>query len=386
MEDREGKGPSGNNGLRQLTTSPHHVPPKKIQSWFRFLLLLCVAIFFLCYIHSMQFPSWWENSFLREHYQRFMNHTYQAKLPPSYQVHPKHLFKVNEEVPKTTVAPVIAELQYHQAYPRNYRFIIDVADVCKNNTPFLMLIVPVAPGNVEARDAIRHTWGKENVVQGQTVQTFFMLGLAGGAVQQQKLHQENELHHDLIQSNFADTYLNLTIKTMVIMEWLATRCPTATYAMKVDSDMFLNINNLVLMLQRPGIPKSNYLTGMIMWDIPVIRDKSSKWYVPVELYPNPKYPTYALGMGYVFSNDLPPKFVEISKTITPFNIEDAYIGMCMSKLGLSPTPPPDSSQFRAYNTHYNRCEYSRIITYILSSPQQLVNYWVDLKSNPGPPC
>ncbi|XP_054636463.1 beta-1,3-galactosyltransferase 2-like isoform X2 [Dunckerocampus dactyliophorus] len=365
MEDQEEKGPSGNNGLRQLTMSPHHVPPKKIQSWFRFLLLLSVALFFLCYVHSINSPSWWENSLLREHYQRLMNHTYQVQRPPSYRVHPKHLLK---------------------AYPRNYRFIMDVGDVCKNNTPFLVLMVPVSPGNVEARDAIRRTWGKENVVQGERVRTLFMLGLAGGAVQQQKVLQESKLHCDLIQSNFVDTYVNLTIKTMVIMEWLATRCPMATYAMKVDSDMFLNIDNLVLMLQRPGIPKTNYLTGMIMWDIPVIRQKSSKWYVPEELYPNPKYPTYTLGMGYVFSNDLPRKFVDISKTITPFNIEDAYIGMCMSKLGLAPTPPPDRWQFRTYNTKYNRCEYSRIITYILGSPQELVNYWMDLKSKPGPPC
>ncbi|KAG7266946.1 hypothetical protein CRUP_019864 [Coryphaenoides rupestris] len=54
----------------------------------------------------------------------------------------------------------------------------------------------------------------------------------------------------------------------------------------------------------PGIPKNKYLTGMLMWHIPVIRHRSSKWYVPEELYPDHFYPTYTLGMGYIFSIDL----------------------------------------------------------------------------------
>lgn len=262
---------------------------------------------------------------------------------------------------------------------------MDIAEVCRTNTPFLVLMVPVEPSNVAARNAIRQTWGKEIVVQGETVLTLFMLGISGGAKEQEMLHQENVLHHDLIQSDFVDSYINLTIKTMVIMDWLASRCPTAAYAMKIDSDMFLNIDNLVMMLQKPNIPSQNYLTGRLMRNRPVIRQTDSKWYVPEEMYPDPEYPTYALGMGYVFSNDLPQKFVEISKSIKPFNIEDAYIGMCLKKLGLKPTAPPNPVQFQAYNTGYNRCEYSKVITYILRSSEEVLKYWKDLKK-PGPPC
>ncbi|XP_056135704.1 beta-1,3-galactosyltransferase 2-like [Lampris incognitus] len=286
------------------------------------------------------------------------------------------------------VSSMTTTLQYHSAHPRNYRFIMDNTEACKVKTPFLVLMVPVAPGNLAARHAIRKTWGNETLVQGELVQTFFMLGLnkgPGTEQQQEALKQENLLHHDLIQSNFMDTYQNLTTKTMVIMDWLVTHCPNASYAMKVDSDMFLNIENLVNMLKKPDIPKVNYLTGMLMWNRPVVRTKNSKWYVPEELYPDHTYPTYTLGMGYIFSNDLPEKFVEISKSIKPFNIEDAYIGMCMKLLGLTPSGPPNPSQFKAYNSGYNRCEFSQVITYILGSAQQLVKYWTDLKK-PGSPC
>lgn len=340
-------------------------------------------LFFLCYGLSNS----WGSTPIQHYYQIFLNHTNQVY--PRDHVHPKHRLKPTK-ILETTEIPTTPHVgtQYHQAYPRNYHFNMDQTEVCKNQTPFLVLVVPVAPHNLAARDAIRKTWGKDKLVQGELVLTLFMLGSSGGAdveQLQEKLKQENLQHHDLIQSDFMDTYLNLTIKTMVIMDWLATRCPTAAYAMKIDSDMFLNIDNLVIMLQKPGIPKMKYLTGMLMWNRPVVRSKSSKWYVPEEMFPDATYPTYTLGMGYVFSNDLPQKFVEISKSIKPFNIEDAYIGMCMKRLGLSPTSPPDLSQFKAYNSRYDRCEYSKIITYILGSSEELLKYWTDLKK-PGPPC
>uniref|UniRef100_A0A3Q0S4E6 Hexosyltransferase n=1 Tax=Amphilophus citrinellus TaxID=61819 RepID=A0A3Q0S4E6_AMPCI len=329
------------------------IPQKKplFRSWFQFLLLVCLL-------------------------------TNMFNMPP-YRIHPKHRAMLNN-IHKTTEPLTGKPIQYHQAFPRNYQFIMDNTEICKNTIPFLVLMVPVAPDNMEARDAIRQTWAKESMVQGEVVVTLFLLGVSGGN-DVEKLKQENLQHHDLIQSNFIDSYHNLTIKTMVIMDWLATHCPTAAYAMKIDSDMFLNIDNLVIMLKQPGIPKMNYLTGLLMWNRPVIRTNSSKWYVSEEMYPEPNYPTYTLGMGYVFSNDLPEKFVEISKSVKPFNIEDAYIGMCMKKLGLAPTSPPKPSQFMSYNTRYNRCEFSQVITYILDSSKHLVEYWTDLKK-PEPPC
>ncbi|XP_076023438.1 beta-1,3-galactosyltransferase 1-like [Genypterus blacodes] len=376
---------SGGTGPKSQTAeSLHHqkLPLFQFRSFrFSFLLLIGAAFLLMYYGVSSNSLSWWESFPLHVQYQKLFNNTNKKHIPPSYKVHPKHMVLQKEP----DAPPVI---QYHPAYARNYQFVMDDTDACKTKAPFLVLMVPVAPSEVAARDAIRKTWGNETVVRGEQVKTLFMLGLPGGAMAelyQEKLRQESSLYHDVIQSNFLDTYLNLTTKTMVIMDWLATRCPTAVYAMKIDSDMFLNIDNLMIMLQKPDIPKLNYLTGMLMWQRPVIRSKNSKWYVPEEMFPDSTYPTYTLGMGYLFSNDLPAKLVEISKSITAFNIEDAYVGMCMKKLGLAPTAPPDPWQFKAYLSVYNRCEFSKVITYILSSAKDLLKYWTDLYK-PGPPC
>ncbi|XP_060767364.1 beta-1,3-galactosyltransferase 1 [Neoarius graeffei] len=287
---------------------------------------------------------------------------------------------INQNVTMTSV-PMTQH--YHEAYPQNYHFIIDEPDICAQQKPFLVLMVPVAPQQLEARNAIRSTWGNESVVQEKKVNVLFILGLRGEAdreKQQKQLSLESQKYHDLIQSNFIDTYNNLTTKTMVIMHWLATHCPQASYAMKIDSDMFLNLENLMSLLLAPDTPKENYMTGMVMWNRPVIRNRQSKWYVPKEMYPEDIYPPYLLGMGYVFSNDLSEKLVNVSKDIQPFYIEDAYVGACLKKLGLTPSNPPNPSQFKAYyNGVYKRSEFARVITTILSSPQQLVTFWQDLK-------
>jgi len=272
-------------------------------------------------------------------------------------------------------------ISYHIAHPSNYHYILDEPDKCQQS-PFLVLMVPVAPHLVEARNAIRSTWGNESTVQGKAVMTLFLVGLTGGSDSekaQQQLEEESRQHRDLLQSNFVDSYFNLTIKTMVIMDWLATRCPQANFSMKVDSDMYLNLENLVTLLLAPNTPRQNYITGMVMWNRPVVRNKNSKWYVSEESYPEPIYPTYLLGMGYVFSNDLPEKIVEASKEIKGFNIEDAYVGACVKHLGITPSSPPDPSQFRAYLGQYKREDFLRVITTILGSPQQLIDIWKDLK-------
>ncbi|XP_039551006.1 beta-1,3-galactosyltransferase 2-like [Pimephales promelas] len=285
--------------------------------------------------------------------------------------------------PTASISTKPISVHYHIAHPSNYHYILDEPDKCQQS-PFLVLMVPVAPHQVEARNAIRSTWGNESTVQGNAVMTLFLVGLTGGSDSekvQQQLEEESRQHRDLLQSNFVDSYFNLTIKTMVIMDWLATRCPQANFSMKVDSDMYLNMENLMTLLLAPNTPRQNYITGFLMLNQHVIRNKKSKYYVTEELYPETKYPTYVLGVGYVFSNDLPKKIVEASKDVKPFNIEDAYVGTCLKWLGIKPSRAPDPSQFRTFMKDSKTHNLSKVITTIARSPKQIIEFWQSVVKN-----
>lgn len=279
-----------------------------------------------------------------------------------------------------------AETRFHVVYPCNYHYIINEPERCQNNSPFLILMVPVAPSNREARDAIRNTWGSEKIVKEKTVSLFFILGQSspdGREEQQQKLLQESEEYHDIVQSNFLDSYNNLTIKTMVIMEWLASYCQNAVFAMKIDSDMFLNMDSLVNMLIHA--PRQNYITGLVANGGLVLRDPHSKWYLPKDVFNEDYYPPYALGLGYVLSLDLAGKLVEGAKHIKAVYIEDVTIGLIMRHLGLSFFSQTDTGLFNVFPVPYDRCRYSKLIATTTNNLQEQINSWKDLKT-PGPTC
>ncbi|XP_045569415.1 beta-1,3-galactosyltransferase 1 isoform X4 [Salmo salar] len=285
-----------------------------------------------------------------------------------------------------TPPPYVSPGPYHVEYPSEYIFILDEPEKCREQNPFLVLMVPVAPYNMEAREAVRSTWGSERQVLGKEVCLFFLLGLPSGEETEQlqeNVQQESKEHQDLLQSDFIDGYKNLTIKTMVMMEWLSSRCPNASYAMKIDSDMFLNVNTLVNMLLHA--PKQNYMTGLVARRGTVLRDPNSKWYLPNEVFSEQVYPPYALGLGYVFTLDLPRKLVEASRHVKAVYIEDVYLGLCMRHLGIRPTNPPNGNLFQVSPVAYDRCTYSRLIATTTYSITHQVNAWKDLHK-PGPTC
>lgn len=287
--------------------------------------------------------------------------------------------------PTTTPVPYKSPGLYVVKYPYNYTYVINQPHACEQQKPFVVLVVPVAPKNRAHRDTVRSTWGGQNLVQGKKVALFFLLGLHSGEeasqVQEQVL-QESREQGDLIQSNFLDCYKNLTIKTMVMLEWLDAYCSNAFYAMKIDSDMFLNVPNLIKLLS--DAPKTDYMTGLVAYSGAVLRDRNSKWFLPVDVFPEAVYPRYALGLGYVLSLDLPKKLVGASRHVTAVYIEDVYLGLCMRHLGILPTDPPHGG-FHVFPVTYNRCAYSRLIATTTAEDSDRMAIWKDFLK-PGPYC
>ncbi|XP_037553652.1 beta-1,3-galactosyltransferase 1-like [Nematolebias whitei] len=279
-----------------------------------------------------------------------------------------------------TPVPYVSPGLYLVEYPHEYHFTINEPQKCEQGKPFVVLMVPVAPRNRAHRDIIRRTWGSENLVLDQVVKLFFLLGMQTGEDAQQvheQLLQESKEHQDLIQSDFVDCYKNLTIKTMVMLEWLNVHCSAASYAMKIDSDTFLNVPNLIKMLLHA--PKTNYMSGLVAYGGAVLRDPQSKWYVPYEILPESVYPPYALGLGYILSLDLTAKLIEASRHVKALYIEDAYLGLCMRHLGIPPTNPPDYAYFNVFPVAYSPCGYSKIIVTTTDSSIDRVWLWTNYK-------
>ncbi|KAM9324538.1 beta-1,3-galactosyltransferase 2-like [Gastrophryne carolinensis] len=272
---------------------------------------------------------------------------------------------------------------YHQiATP--YKYLINDPTKCLTSNPLLILLITVQAWQKEARQAIRQTWGKEDLIPGIKVLRLFLLGKEGVRNErvEQYITEESRQYHDIIQQDFLDTYNNLTLKLLMGLHWVATYCPHALYVMKTDSDMFINTEYLVYKVLKPDQPpRTNYFTGYLMRHLSPIRDKHSKWFMPKEIYPGNQYPLFCSGTGYVFSGDLVAKILNISANITILHLEDVYIGMCLSKLGVSPVPPPKDSDFNIWKVSYSPCVYNRLVTSHYFLPSEIIKNWNDLQQN-----
>ncbi|XP_070690382.1 beta-1,3-galactosyltransferase 2 [Pempheris klunzingeri] len=274
-------------------------------------------------------------------------------------------------------SPLSSE-EFRLISPQTYHYILNQPAACSHRCPFLVFMVPVAPQEAAAREAIRKTWGAPS----QDTLTLFYVGLpegGQGSRVQDKLEEESREHADIIQMNFRDSYQNLTIKTLMMMNWLATHCPNASYAMKVDADIFVNVFHLLRRLR--SAPRQDFITGSVIRDGTPRRDRSSKWHVSEELYPEDSFPPYVSGAGYVFSTDLAARISRASRFVRMVPLEDVYVGLCLRVLGVQPVYSRSlltlRNLFEIGQLEYDRCTFAKLVIVNRFDPSQLLHIWQD---------
>ncbi|XP_068779020.1 beta-1,3-galactosyltransferase 2-like [Struthio camelus] len=290
---------------------------------------------------------------------------------------PAATFTWREALGNDTAEPAATRHPLQPPYPYPYRFLLNEPHKCRDRTPFLVLLVATEPRDTAGRRAVRRTWGDERSVPGVAVLRLFLTGVhpVFGGPLQRLLEEESALYHDVLQQDFLDTYNNLTLKTLMGMEWVSKHCPNASYVVKADQDVFLNLGYLVRQLLQPQLPpKRDFATGYIYRNTGPLRNKAYKWYVPPEVYPNETYPPYCGGPAYVLSGDLARKVHAVAQTLPLINMEDAFVGLCLHALGVTVT----SSPWGLFNMHkiaYDKCKFSKLVMVHHYSPGELLELW-----------
>ncbi|XP_062574930.1 beta-1,3-galactosyltransferase 1-like [Saccostrea cucullata] len=273
--------------------------------------------------------------------------------------------------PRSTARPS----ECKACFEHRFDFILNNVDICQSGNSSIKVVVLIATVhvNTEKRKAIRETWlsyFRENTGQ---VRYAFLLGMTSDKTLQVALETESATYRDIIQEDFVDSYNNLTLKTMMAFRWATTSCAKAEFIMKTDDDMFVNLNSLMAVLDKNKNILQRSVGGYCVKSANPVRDKGSKWYVSLAMYPHAKYNGYCSGTGYVTSMVVAQKVFDISKHIPFFHLEDIYVGLCLNKLGFSFTRIP------GFNPHFIRisCAYKGpgIITSHQVSPQQLREVW-----------
>ena len=91
--------------------------------------------------------------------------------------------------------------------------------------------------------------------------------------------EENDKYKDVIVEDFVDTYYNLTVKSVMLLRWVEHNCVNAKFIMKMDDDVYLNVDNLMAFLKEDYVSTENFLIGKLYHNLQVDRRITSKWLV-----------------------------------------------------------------------------------------------------------
>lgn len=116
-----------------------------------------------------------------------------------------------------------------------------------------------------------------------------MIGKSSNATINEKLKEESQQYGDIVQEDFADTYKNLTLKTIMAVKWASIYCSNAKFFLKIDDDMIVNAPKLVKWLETSGNHFTNTFLCNPLWQSEVIRDNTSKFYMSKQDLPQDTY-------------------------------------------------------------------------------------------------
>ena len=205
---------------------------------------------------------------------------------------------------------------------------------------YLLVLILSHPENKMARNAIRDTWGSISRHQsGDTVvRIVFLLGTSDQeATTNAAIKKESSLYRDVVQADFMDTYQNLTIKTLMGLQWAREFCTNVQFILKTDDDTLVHVPSLL------GVLKSQRQTLLILGAVNTnsLVMRNGRWKVSREKYPAPTYPPYCNGAAYVLSADVAWMISGAAKRAPIVPLEDVYItGIIPRLLGLRPVSHP----------------------------------------------
>ncbi|KAL1478375.1 hypothetical protein MTO96_035057 [Rhipicephalus appendiculatus] len=167
--------------------------------------------------------------------------------------------------------------------PSKYRFTLN-PNLCSGDVPTVFLVlVQSAVKNFDRRALVRDT-----------------------------LREESSRHGDLVQSDFVDSYYNLSLSTVTGLRWAHENCKRYGYMVKADDDAFVNLAAL-----RKHLASKSRLRRRGHHRLPDERAR---------------LPDFVSGFAYAVTRDAVGPLYAAAQVAPIFPFEDVYVtGMCRER-------------------------------------------------------
>ena len=267
-------------------------------------------------------------------------------------------------------------VHFQQLYPNTKVKASKSFNICDSRNNFsnsfdLLLMIPSAANETEARQAIRNSYASVSRNNTANVRHVFLFGKTNDGQSHDQIRKEKEIYHDIVILDMMDSYDNLTLKVILGLKWVSTSCRNAKYVMKLDTDTWLNIRELLTMLARPRFSLYNRVGGFVHRGAIPDRNPKAKWYTSKSEYAEKVFPDYCAGPGYIMPINVARDIAEVSKTIKFIRMEDVYIGICLRTLKYSVKQLYDYS----FSNITDLCKLKTHVLVHRISPKDMVTAW-----------
>lgn len=248
-------------------------------------------------------------------------------------------------------------------------------EVCPDLGAHLKLLIMImsAPSHFDARMAIRQTWG--HFTSRSDVAMSFLLGTTEDAKLESVIEEEGWMYSDIVRGRFLDSYNNLTLKTVSMMEWVSDYCPKARFAMKTDDDMFINIPKLLNFTDKHANDK-NVIFGRLAKRWKPIRNQKSKYFVSRNQYRPALFPDFMTGPAYILPGNLARDLYKTALDQTYLKLEDVFMtGVVAQKLKIKRF---HAAEFLNKRVPMNACTVQRAISIHMVKFSEQFDLWKKL--------
>jgi len=280
-------------------------------------------------------------------------------------------------------------------YPVNrylHRVLLEPRRLCPPGTRMVVLVHSHHP-HKDRREAIRSTWGdaartgswpNENRTRSCAgLRLAFVFGLHRDPGLNDLVAEELARHDDVVQGDFADSYQNMTLKSLLDLKVVDERCPGVRYLLKTDDDMVVNLPYLLDLLDHTHANLSRSIMGPLNVGSRVYRH--GKWKLTKSEFPFDHFPPYESGSAYVITGDLIHELFVTAEYVPHIYVDDVYVTGILGRIlnvrhvqqrgfAFWTDKPPSACDLRL----------NRVVTGTKMSPPNLINLWKQLKLNA--PC
>ncbi|GAV00045.1 hypothetical protein RvY_10954 [Ramazzottius varieornatus] len=194
------------------------------------------------------------------------------------------------------------------------------------SSPFLLIYIHTKPSHFHRRAFLRHTWADPYFKARFNYSTVFILGDPQNVTVQQKILNESQTFHDIVQADFRDVYENLTLKEISGLHWTTSYCSHTTFVIKADDDLIIKPWFLFEILQKYSNVSSKPSIYCRKWEKQgPHRNKQSKWYVPYSVFPGKVYPPFCSGPSRIMTKSAVQLLFNGTQKLPFFWLEDVFV-------------------------------------------------------------